>query len=160
MPTPLAESQENSFAPQMIFLGLRPEGWANHGDLCPFLHFSDQLKTPPNMWQLVNLFFEHYWHLRQITSPQLLRPLNKEWNRTKFSILTMFFVDCLTKKTCLFWWDRIVAALLGPAEQLWSTDNQEDGWREGGEGQTWGTSQHRLGRHSFGRVFSPQWVGD
>ena len=30
MPTPLAEGQENSFAPQMIFLGLRPGGWANY----------------------------------------------------------------------------------------------------------------------------------
>ena len=28
MPTPLAEGQENSFAPQMIFLGLLPGGWA------------------------------------------------------------------------------------------------------------------------------------
>ena len=27
MPTPLAKGQENSFAPQMIFLGLRPGGW-------------------------------------------------------------------------------------------------------------------------------------
>ena len=30
MPTPLAGDQENSFAPQMIFLGLRPGGWANY----------------------------------------------------------------------------------------------------------------------------------
>ena len=30
MPTPLAGGQEISFAPQMIFLGLRPGGWANY----------------------------------------------------------------------------------------------------------------------------------
>ena len=30
MPTPPARGQENSFAPQMIFLGLRPGGWAKY----------------------------------------------------------------------------------------------------------------------------------
>ena len=30
MPIPLAGGQEISFAPQMIFLGLRPGGWANN----------------------------------------------------------------------------------------------------------------------------------
>ena len=35
MPTPLAKGQENSFAPQMIFFGLRPGGWANN--LKPFV---------------------------------------------------------------------------------------------------------------------------
>ena len=30
MPTPLAGGQEISFAPQMIFLGLRPGGWAKN----------------------------------------------------------------------------------------------------------------------------------
>ena len=29
MPTPLTGGQEISFAPQMIFLGLQPGGWAN-----------------------------------------------------------------------------------------------------------------------------------
>ena len=32
MPTPLAEGQENSFAPQMIFLGLRPGEWVFYFD--------------------------------------------------------------------------------------------------------------------------------
>ena len=33
MPTPLTGGQEISFAPQMIFLGLRPGGWANKVNL-------------------------------------------------------------------------------------------------------------------------------
>ena len=33
MPTPLTGGQEISFAPQMIFLGLRPGGWAKNDDV-------------------------------------------------------------------------------------------------------------------------------
>ena len=41
MPTPLTGGQEISFAPQMIFLGLRPGGWAKYifiGNICIYVY--------------------------------------------------------------------------------------------------------------------------
>lgn len=54
----------------------------------------------------------------------------------------------------LCWGDRIVATLLGPVEQLWSTDNQEDGWK-GGKGANMGNKSTQIGKTQFWVSFLP-----
>ena len=41
MPTPPAGDQENSFAPQMTFLGLRPGGWAKYAEYVKYKEYAE-----------------------------------------------------------------------------------------------------------------------
>ena len=65
MPIPPAGGVENSFAPQMIFLGLRPGGWANN--FGPFLSkltvvtVATNLKSDGEAEMILNFSFADFY---------------------------------------------------------------------------------------------------